>query len=86
MLKFIEYLNDDSYRIAALVVFIFYFDVILYIFSFACFHVKYVYCIFLHYISLCHKIIQLGLFCYLSFYSDVSFEMLKSMEQNICLI
>ena len=32
MLTFIEYLNDDSYRIASLVVFIFYFDVVLYIF------------------------------------------------------
>lgn len=45
MLTFIEYLNDDSHRIAALVVFIFYFDVVLYIFLLHVFMLD-VYCIF----------------------------------------
>lgn len=37
MLKFVEYLNNGSDRIVALVVFRFYFDVILYIFPFCMF-------------------------------------------------
>lgn len=81
MLKFIEYLNNGSNRIVALVVFRFYFDVILYIFPFACFHVK---CL-LHFPSLYIVMSQNYSFriILLNFHSNVSPGILKLMEQDI---